>query len=170
MKYYQSGQVFSTHPGKHRNLLVRFSTINQGQFRYRISMWSGLEVWSYLLMMYISIWMSAFRVSLKIGDTFCYIQAAQPLIWFARFTFTWKMLENAETGLWDQQQQPNFDHRDRNRDCKGLSFNAETETEKVWVSMTRAIPRLKMSESQWRDRDWKYLSLNDETETETEKI
>ena len=47
-------------------------------------------------------------------------------------------------------------------------IKTETKTEKVWVSMTRPRPRLKMSESQWLDwdRDWKDVSLKDETETE----
>ena len=59
---------------------------------------------------------------------------------------------------------PDLDHQDR--DWKCLSLNGETESEKVWVSMTR--PRLKMSQYQWQDqnRDLKGLSLNDETETE----
>ena len=61
---------------------------------------------------------------------------------------------------------PDLDHQDR--DWKCLSLNGETETEKVWVSMTRL--RLKMSQYQWQDqnRDLKGLSLNEETETEIE--
>ena len=39
----------------------------------------------------------------------------------------------------------------------------------VQASMTRPIPRLKKCESQWWDRDCKCVSLNDETKTETEK-
>ena len=47
---------------------------------------------------------------------------------------------------------------DRDQDWKYLSLNYETdtETEKMWVSMTRL----------WLEN----LSLNDETETNTEKI
>ena len=49
----------------------------------------------------------------------------------------------------------------RDRDWKSLNLNDETNTQNVWVSMTR--PRTKRSESQWRDWDWKCLSFNDET-------
>ena len=46
--------------------------------------------------------------------------------------------------------------QDQDQDWKDEGLNDETETENVWVSMTR--PRLKNP------------SLNDETDTETEKI
>ena len=59
---------------------------------------------------------------------------------------------------------PDFDHRDRDWKCLSLNDETKTETENVFVSMTRR--RLKMPESQWRDRDWKDVSLNGEMETE----
>ena len=98
--------------------------------------------------------------------------------------------------LWQGSARPDLEHWDRDQYWKCLSLNNETktETENVWVSitrpklrlkmsksqlqdrdwnvqasMTRPIPRLKKCESQWWDRDCKCVSLNDETKTETEK-
>ena len=44
------------------------------------------------------------------------------------------------------------------------------ETKKVWVSMTRPRPGLNRSESQWRDRDRDWKCLSLNDETETEKV
>ena len=51
--------------------------------------------------------------------------------------------------------------RDRDQDWKDLSLNDETETQKVWVSMTR--PRLKWSESQSQDRDRDHKNIETKT-------
>ena len=55
--------------------------------------------------------------------------------------------------------------RDRDWKCLSLKDKTGTETEKVWVSVTRPRPRLKRSESHSRDRDHK----NFETKTKVVK-
>ena len=72
---------------------------------------------------------------------------ANPGSFMATFRSLQKVAKKLQTLaiLWPQgSARPDLDQQDR--DWKCLSLNNETETKKVWVSMTR--PRLKMSKSQ----------------------